>query len=78
MLPQAVLERAQAELLQWNGQGTSVMEVSHRGKPFMAIAEKAEADLRTLLNVPKNYKVLFLQGGGRGQFFGASEFSQTR
>ncbi|MGB3727519.1 MAG: 3-phosphoserine/phosphohydroxythreonine transaminase [Glaciecola sp.] len=68
-LPQAVLKKAQAELLDWNGQGTSVMEVSHRGKPFMAVAEKAEADLRTLLNVPNNYKVLFLQGGGRGQFF---------
>ena len=69
MLPAAVLKRAQAELLNWNGQGTSVMEVSHRGKPFMAVAEKAEADLRTLLNVPSNYKVLFMHGGGRGQFF---------
>jgi len=68
-LPQAVLKKAQSELLDWNGQGTSVMEVSHRGKPFMAVAEKAEADLRTLLSVPNNYKVLFLQGGGRGQFF---------
>ena len=68
-LPQAVLKKAQSELLNWDKQGTSVMEVSHRGKPFMAIAEKAEADLRTLLNVPNNYKVLFLQGGGRGQFF---------
>ncbi|WP_371193033.1 3-phosphoserine/phosphohydroxythreonine transaminase [Glaciecola sp. SC05] len=68
-LPRSVLERAQAEMLDWNGQGTSVMEVSHRGKPFMAIAEKAEQDLRTLMNIPENYKVLFLQGGGRGQFF---------
>ncbi|MFT6267643.1 MAG: phosphoserine aminotransferase [Alphaproteobacteria bacterium] len=69
MLPKAVLERAQAELIDWNGQGTSVMEISHRGKPFIAVAEKAEADLRTLLNIPNNYKVLFMQGGGRGQFF---------
>lgn len=68
-LPQAVLKRAQAELLDWNGQGTSVMEVSHRGKPFIAVADKAEADLRKLLSIPSNYKVLFLQGGGRGQFF---------
>lgn len=69
MLPKAVLERAQSELINWNGQGTSVMEISHRGKPFMAVAEKAEADLRTLLNIPSNYKVLFMHGGGRGQFF---------
>ena len=68
-LPQAVLKKAQAELLDWNGQGTSVMEVSHRGKPFIAVADKAEADLRQLLSVPDNYKVLFLQGGGRAQFF---------
>ncbi|MFC4699322.1 3-phosphoserine/phosphohydroxythreonine transaminase [Glaciecola siphonariae] len=68
-LPQPVLKRAQAELLDWNGQGTSVMEVSHRGKPFMAVAEKAERDLRDIMHIPDNYKVLFLQGGGRGQFF---------
>ena len=68
-LPQAVLQRAQAELLDWDQQGSSVMEVSHRGKPFIAVAEKAEADLRTLMQIPNNYKVLFLQGGGRGQFF---------
>lgn len=69
VLPKAVLERAQSELINWNGQGTSVMEISHRGKPFMAVAEKAEADLRTLLNIPSNYKVLFMHGGGRSQFF---------
>jgi phosphoserine aminotransferase len=69
MLPKAVMARAKSEFLDWNGQGTSVMELSHRGKPFMAVAEKAEADLRTLLKVPNNYKVLFMQGGGRGQFF---------
>jgi len=69
MLPKEVLKRAQEEFINWNNQGTSVMEVSHRGKPFMAVAEKAEADLRTLLAIPNNYKVLFMQGGGRGQFF---------
>lgn len=68
-LPKAVMQKAQAEFLDWEHHGTSVMEMSHRGKPFMAVAEKAEADLRTLLAVPDNYKVLFLQGGGRGQFF---------
>lgn len=69
MLPKAVLVKAQSELLNWNNLGTSVMEISHRSKAFMAVAEKAEADLRTLLSIPKNYKVLFMQGGGRGQFF---------
>jgi phosphoserine aminotransferase len=68
-IPQSVLKRAQAELLDWNGQGTSVMEVSHRGKPFVAVAQKAEKDLRALMNIPDNYKVLFMHGGGRGQFF---------
>ena len=68
MLPAAVLEKAQQELLDWNGQGTSVMEVSHRGKPFMDLAAKSERNLRTLLQVPDNYKVLFMHGGGRGQF----------
>jgi len=69
MLPAPVMQRAQKEFIDWNGNGTSVMEVSHRGKPFMEVAHKAEQDLRTLLAVPSNYKVLFLQGGGRGQFF---------
>ncbi len=69
VLPKAVLKRAQNELIDWNGQGSSVMEISHRSKPFIEVAEKAEADLRSLLSVPRNYKVLFLQGGGRGQFF---------
>ncbi len=68
MLPTAVLERAQAEMLDWNGSGMSVMEMSHRGKEFMSIAEKAEADLRQLLAIPANYKVLFLQGGASSQF----------
>lgn len=68
MLPQAVLEQAQAELLDWQGSGMSVMEMSHRGKEFMAIAGQTEADLRELLNVPANYQVLFLQGGASSQF----------
>ena len=63
VLPKAVLERAQAEMLDWHGSGMSVMEMSHRGKEFMSILAKTEADLRVLLNVPSNYKVLFLQGG---------------
>jgi phosphoserine aminotransferase len=68
VLPKPVLLKAQAEMLNWSNQGTSVMEVSHRGAPFIAVAQKAERDLRTLMKVPDNYKVLFLQGGGRGQF----------
>ena len=63
VLPKPVLERAQAEMLDWHGTGMSVMEMSHRGKAFMSILEKTEADFRKLLNVPSNYKVLFLQGG---------------
>ncbi len=63
VLPKAVLECAQAEMLDWHGSSMSVMEMSHRGKEFTSILAKAEADLRTLLSVPDNYKVLFLQGG---------------
>jgi phosphoserine aminotransferase len=63
VLPKPVLERAQAEMLDWQGTGMSVMEMSHRGKEFTSILEKTEADFRTLLNIPSNYKVLFLQGG---------------
>ncbi|HHB92063.1 MAG TPA: 3-phosphoserine/phosphohydroxythreonine transaminase [Thioploca sp.] len=68
MLPNAVLEQAQAEMLDWQGTGMSVMEMSHRGKEFMSIAEQAQADLRELLNIPNNYKILFLQGGASNQF----------
>lgn len=68
VLPQAVLEQAQQEMLDWHGCGTSVMEMSHRGKEFMKIAGQAEADLRELMNIPNNYKVLFLQGGASTQF----------
>ncbi len=67
-LPTEVLEQAQAEMLDWNGSGMSVMEMSHRGKDFMSIAAKAEADLRQLMTIPDNYKVLFLQGGASSQF----------
>ncbi len=67
-LPVAVLEQVQAELLEWNETGASVMEVSHRGKPFMQTAEQAEQDLRDLMGIPDNYKVLFLQGGATAQF----------
>ena len=63
VLPKSVLARAQAEMLDWHGSGMSVMEMSHRGKEFTSILEKTEADLRTLLYIPSNYKVLFLQGG---------------
>jgi phosphoserine aminotransferase len=63
VLPEPVLRRAAAEMLDWHGSGMSVMEMSHRGKEFIGIAAKAEADLRRLLAIPANYKVLFLQGG---------------
>ncbi len=67
-LPEDVLLQAQAEMLDWHGSGMSVMEMSHRGKEFMSIAEQAEADLRALMAIPDNYKVLFLQGGASSQF----------
>ena len=66
-MPEPVLQRAQAELLDWNGSGMSVMEMSHRGSHFMSIIAKAEADLRTLLGIPASYRVLFLQGGAIAQ-----------
>jgi phosphoserine aminotransferase len=67
VLPEPVLQQAAAEMLDWHGSGMSVMEMSHRGKEFIAIAAKAETDLRTLLAIPDNYKVLFLQGGAIGE-----------
>ncbi len=67
-LPEEVLAQARDEMLNWRGCGMSVMEMSHRGKDFTAIIEQAEADLRELLAVPANYKVLFLQGGATMQF----------
>ncbi len=68
MMPEAVLSRAREEMLDWQGSGMSVMEMSHRGKEFMSIASKAESDLRELLGIPASYKVLFLQGGASAQF----------
>lgn len=68
MLPEPVLRQAQEEMLDWKGSGMCVAEMSHRGKEFMAIAAEAEADLRDLLAIPSNYKVLFLQGGASTQF----------
>ncbi len=67
-LPEEVLQQAQEEMLDWQGSGMSVMEMSHRGKDFVSIAEQAEADVRELLSIPDNYKVLFLQGGASSQF----------
>jgi phosphoserine aminotransferase len=67
-LPEPVLRQAAEELLDWHGTGMSVMEMSHRGKIFIAIHAQAEADLRELLAIPKHYKVLFMHGGAAGQF----------
>ncbi len=67
-LPVSVLERAQSEMLNYRGSGMGVMEMSHRSKAFESIIQQAEADLRKMLNVPENYKVLFLQGGASLQF----------
>jgi phosphoserine aminotransferase len=68
MLPHAVMLKAQQEFVNWHDTGCSVMELSHRSKEFMAVAKKAESDLRSLMHIPDNYKVLFCHGGGRGQF----------
>jgi phosphoserine aminotransferase len=68
VLPLAVLEQAQAELLDYRGAGMSIMEMSHRSAPFEAVIQGAEADLRSLLNIPADYKVLFQQGGASLQF----------
>jgi len=67
-LPEPVLEQAQREFMEWPGAGMSVMEMSHRGKEFISIAEKTEQTLRELLSIPTEYKVLFLQGGATTQF----------
>jgi phosphoserine aminotransferase len=68
MIPESVLRQAADEMLDWRGHGMNVMEMSHRSKEFIDIAAEAEADLRELMGVPLNYKVLFLQGGASGQF----------
>ncbi|MES1196254.1 MAG: aminotransferase class V-fold PLP-dependent enzyme, partial [Steroidobacter sp.] len=67
VLPVEVLKQAQEEMLDWRGSGMSVMEMSHRGKEFISIHAQAEADVRELLSIPANYKVLFLQGGAIGE-----------
>ena len=68
VLPLEVLEKARDELLDWNGSGMSVMEISHRTPSFVDVAVQAEADLRELMSIPRNYKVLFMQGGASAQF----------
>lgn len=68
MMPEPVLEEIAAEVLNYHGSGMSVMEMSHRSKVFQDILAEAEADLRTLMNIPENYKILFVQGGGTVQF----------
>jgi phosphoserine aminotransferase len=68
VLPLEVLEEARDELLDWGGSGMSVMEISHRSKSFVDVAAQAEADLRELMGIPPNYRVLFMQGGASAQF----------
>ena len=68
MLPEEVLKTAAAELLEYGTSGQSVMEMSHRSKEYDAIIKTAEQDLRDIMNIPDNYTVLFLQGGGTLQF----------
>jgi phosphoserine aminotransferase len=68
MIPAEVLRRAEQELCNWHGLGTSVMEISHRSKEFIQVAEESEKDIRDLMNIPSNYKVLFCHGGARAQF----------
>ncbi|MDT0602143.1 3-phosphoserine/phosphohydroxythreonine transaminase [Thalassotalea castellviae] len=68
MLPTQVMKKAQQEFINWQDTGCSVMELSHRSKDFMALADEAENNLRELMAIPQNYKVLFCHGGGRGQF----------
>jgi len=67
-LPEEVLQQAQAELLDWHGQGLSIMEMSHRSAEYVGVAAQAEQDLRDLMGIPSNYRVLFLQGGATAQF----------
>jgi len=68
MMPESVLLKAQAELLNWNGTGISMLELQHRSKDFIELAAKITEDFRALLQIPKEYKILFLQGGARSQF----------
>ena len=68
MLPPAVMQKAQKEFLNWQDLGVSVMEVSHRSHEFLALTAKCEASLRRLMNISDEFEVLFMHGGGRGQF----------
>ena len=68
MLPAEVLKQARNEILNWHDSGMSIMEMSHRGKEFISVVQKTEADLRKLASIPENYKVLFLSGGATSQF----------
>lgn len=68
VLPEEVLKEAAGEMLDYRGSGMSVMEMSHRSKVYQTIIDEAEADLRELMHIPDNYKVLFLQGGAHQQF----------
>src|SRR6185312_4805820 len=68
MLPEEVLLKAQQEMLDWNGTGMSAMEVGHRGSEFKSVVEESEQDLRELLAIPSNYRILFLTGGATAQF----------
>ena len=68
VLPLEVLEKAQNEIIDYRGSGMSVMEMSHRSKEFQGIIDSAEANLRKLMNIPANYRILFLQGGASMQF----------
>ncbi len=70
MLPEAVMQKAEKEFLNWNNTGMSVMEMSHRSKEYMSVAQQTEADLREVMEIPDNYKVLFLHGGASMQFAG--------
>jgi phosphoserine aminotransferase len=69
ILPKEVLRQVQSELIDWHGTGMSVIEMSHRGKQYLPILDEAENDLRNIFSIPKNYKVLFLQGGAITQNF---------
>src|SRR4030065_1160327 len=68
VLPEEVLKQAASEMTDWRGSGMSVMEMSHRGKEYISIAKKAETNLREIMEIPDNYKVLFLHGGASSQF----------
>src|SRR5258708_19240817 len=68
VLPLPVLEKARDELLDWGGSGMSVMEISHRSKSFVEVAARAESDLRELMSIPPNYRVLFMQAGPSAHF----------